>query len=86
MADGTVWQGESLQYDGTPEGDVQIVMLQQAQAGGETALRLEGAHRCRYRRLSWPARICRWRQPLYSAHPSIQFVRARQSERWRMDL
>ena len=60
MADGTVWQGESLQYDGTSDGDVQVVMLQQAQAGADTGLRLEGAIDADIGAMLWPIRICRW--------------------------
>lgn len=87
MADGTVWQGESLQYGGTPDGDVQVVMLQQAQAGPSTALRLEGATDADIgdflANQDLPVT-----QPLYSAHPAIQFVRARQGENgaWSFDV
>lgn len=87
MADGTVWQGESLQYDGTPDGDVQVVMLQQAQAGAETALRLEGAIDADIGD-ALAAQELPVAQPLYSAHPAIQFVRANQGENgaWSFDV
>lgn len=87
MADGTVWQGEALQYDGTPEGDIQIVMLQQAQAGGETGLRIEGGLDTDIGAVLI-AEAMPVDQPLYSAHPLIQFVRARQGSdgAWSFDV
>ncbi len=87
MADGTVWQGEALQYSGTPEGDIQVVMIQQAQAGGETGLQIEGSQD-----MDIGAVLAREAipvdQPLYSAHPAIQFVRARQGTdgAWTVDV
>ncbi len=87
MADGTVWQGEALQYSGTPEGNMQIVMLQQAQAGGETGLQIEGSQDMDIR-IVLAKEAIPVDQPLYSAHPAIQFVRARQGTdgAWTFDV
>lgn len=71
MADGAVWQGEAL-----VQGDSQTVFLQQAQAGSESAVQLEapidGKLGPIVADLDLPVA-----QPLYSAHPEIQFVKAR---------
>jgi hypothetical protein len=87
MADGTVWQGEALHYDNTPEGDRQILMLQQAQAGGETGLQIEGPQDIAVGTMLAEEAIP-VDQPLYSAHPAIQFVRARQGTdgAWTFDV
>jgi len=87
MADGTVWQGEALQYDDTSGGGLQIVMLQQAQAGGETGLRIDGALDIDIGAVL-AVEAVPVDQPLYSAHPLIQFVRARQGTdgAWSFDV
>ena len=71
MADGAVWQGEAL-----VRGDTQTVFLQQAQAGHESAVQLEAPIDVKLgpivADLNLPVT-----QPLYSAHPEIQFAKAR---------
>ena len=70
----------------TPDGDVQVVMLQQAQAGAETALRLEGAIDADIGDVL-AGQDLPVAQPLYSAHPLIQFVRAQGNDgTWSFDV
>lgn len=70
MADGVAWQGEALLH-----GDTQTVFLQQAQAGSESAVQLEAPIDAKLGSvvadLDLPIA-----QPLYAAHPEIQFVKA----------
>lgn len=70
-ADGAAWQGEALRY-----GDTQTVLLQQAQAGGETAILLETPVEADLSAILADQELP-VEQPLYSAYPQIQFVRAR---------
>ena len=70
-ADGMAWQGEALHY-----GDSQTVLLQQAQAGGDTAISLEVAIEADLAAILAEEELP-VDQPLYSAHPQIQLVRAR---------